>query len=101
MTDLGQVDRVAVADLKQGALSDLGSFSGPAALAEMLKPEIDACLVRQLFHFATGSEPEGGDAHILHELTASFQDQGHRFDLLLLDFVSDPRFIYRVEEASP
>jgi hypothetical protein len=85
----------------QGELVGVGTFRGPAELSERLLEagELDRCAVTQLFKFASGREKlDADDARVVDLLTGKFRDKQHRFDELLLEYVSRPAFGYRIVE---
>ncbi len=83
-----------------GVLDGVGSFNGPAGLADLLvqSPGFESCITTQLFRFAMGRNETADDGDLISQLTRSFHDGQRRFDQLLLDVVSDDRFAYRREE---
>jgi hypothetical protein len=83
-----------------GVLDGVGNFNGPGGLADLLvaSPGFEACITTQLFRFAMGRNETVDDADLIVLLTRSFHDGQRRFDQLLLEVVSDPRFVHRREE---
>lgn len=83
-----------------GAIDGVGSFSGPAELAELAiaSEMLEPCVVSQVYRFAVGRREDGDDAPVLEELVTKFQENGKRFDQLMLDLVSQPSFGFRKEE---
>lgn len=69
-------------------------FNGPAELAALLadSPELETCLVTQMFRFAQGRHEDTTDATTLAALTRRFRDSGARMDELLIRMVSAPGF---------
>lgn len=82
-----------------GELNGVGDFSGPAELGQHLQvsPDLEDCLVRHTYRFAVGREPTNIETATIEELKKLTQDQGWRFDALLLAIVKSPSFRYRVE----
>lgn len=83
-----------------GTVEGLGSFNGPGNLADLLvqSPAFEGCITTQVFRFAMGRNETTDDADAIAQLTKSFHDGQRRFDQLLLEMVSDPRFGHRREE---
>ena len=96
-TDLNKPDCVISGD---GHIDDV-EFNGPKELANVLvdDPNLTACVVSQAFHFAMGHEAQYADRPVVEGLTEGFIASGYRFDRLILDIVSDPTFLYRLEES--
>jgi hypothetical protein len=84
----------------EGELTGIGTFEGPAGLAQLLVDEqlVEGCVTQQLYRFAIGRELETDDLPFVESLAASFPAGGYRFDGLLLDIVSHEAFSYRREE---
>jgi hypothetical protein len=85
----------------QGELVGVGAFRGPAELANLLLQtgELDRCAVAQLYQFASGrKEQNADDKAFIDLLTRRFRDKSHRFDELLLEYVAQPAFGYRIVE---
>jgi hypothetical protein len=95
--DLGEPTCLISGD---GVLDGVGNFNGPGALADLLvaSPAFEGCITTQLFRFAMGRNETVDDADLISQLTRSFHDGQRHFDQLLLDVVSDPRFVHRREE---
>jgi hypothetical protein len=74
------------------------AFDGSAALMRLLKadPRVAACLVRELYRFATGHEDTPGEAPVLDELVRRFESQGRSFRALAVDLVASAGFRYAV-----
>lgn len=87
----------------QGALEGVGSFKGPAELAELMigTGAVEACTVKQLFRFVNGRRDRSEDAPLLALLTEQFHAGGRRFDALLVDLVSHETFLRRRLEVTP
>ncbi len=78
------------------ASSELDStpFKSLKELAHLLRerPEVTACVTRNVFRFALGHQETPGEAPYLADLTASFEANGHRFRALLLALTTHPAF---------
>ncbi len=85
-----------------GDLAGIGKFNGPAGLATMLiaTGELEACVARQVYRFATGRRETDQDAPTLARLTSTFKTKGRAFDQLLLDLVASPSYGHRRLEAN-
>lgn len=82
-----------------GALTGFGSFRGPAGLADLMisSGALESCVVKQLFRYSVGRREQRDDLGLLTALTTQFTEQGRRFDLLVLDLVTQPTFTQRRE----
>jgi Protein of unknown function (DUF1592)/Protein of unknown function (DUF1588)/Protein of unknown function (DUF1595)/Protein of unknown function (DUF1587)/Protein of unknown function (DUF1585) len=80
-----------------GTLPDGRSFDGALELGSTVKqdPELPGCMVRHLFTYAMGRQPEPEDGPALDELTQSFQERGYRMRELLVKLVLSPSFRMR------
>lgn len=80
----------------QGELPDLGPFSGPAELSDLLVGAdlLDQCLVAHLFEHAMGRPAEPAESALLARHEASYVDSGRRFDALVLALVQDESFAH-------
>jgi hypothetical protein len=80
-----------------GVLEGVGEFNGPAGLGELAieSGTLEACVVRQLYQFATGRPYDSLDAPVLEHLTERFSASDNAFDQLLLDLVSSDSFLLR------
>lgn len=83
----------------QGAAPGLGSFSGPAQLAEKLIEQqvIDACTVQQYLSFALGRALRPEEAALSAEVLAGFRGTGHAFDTMIVEYVASEPFARRRE----
>jgi len=81
----------------RGTLPDGRSFNGAIELGRTLKedPNLPACMVKHLFTYALGRQPEYGDEAVLKQLTESFGGQGYRMKELLVQLVLSPTFRMR------
>jgi hypothetical protein len=78
----------------QGELTELGTFRGPAQLADRLvqSGQLDACVVEQFYRFAVGRAKTPADQPHLDALLQAFRRDDHRFRTLLMEFVTSPTF---------
>jgi hypothetical protein len=85
-----------------GELAGIGTFSGPAGLAERMieSGQLNRCVTTMLYRFAIGRyELETLDDNFIDAVMERIGDGDFRFDELLLDFVGSEMFRYRrVEE---
>ena len=81
-----------------GDLRGYGTFSGPAELGQLLATDadIDSCVVRYLYQFATGRDVRAADQAFVDALDERFT-QDHRFDELIVSIVGGEAFQYRLE----
>ncbi|HMI90603.1 MAG TPA: DUF1588 domain-containing protein, partial [Polyangiales bacterium] len=79
------------------------AFDGPEQLANMLHddPEVTACMVRQLYRYATAHVEEEGEEIVIRDLAAGLPATGHRMDALLAAIVASDGFRYAAQEAAP
>ncbi len=70
------------------------AFGSLPELAGVLRqrPEVSACVTRNLFRFALGREEAPDEAPLLAGLTEAFAQSGHRFRSLALALVLSPDF---------
>lgn len=82
-----------------GELVGYGTFRGPAELSELLLDHevLPGCIVEQVYHYAMGHALEDPDLAMAMDLEATFSDEGHRFDRLLVELVAHEAFAYRQE----
>lgn len=85
-----------------GAIDGLGSFNGPAELADMIvdSGDLERCVVTQVYRFAMGRREKGEDFYNVEDLTERFAQGGYAFDQLLVDVVSTEGFGFRVQEEA-
>lgn len=83
----------------EGTLQGVGTFTGPAGLADLMVQNgtVDQCVVKQVFRFGSGRREGSADGPLLRDLTRAFTANGRQFDALLLDYVSHPTFALRQE----
>ncbi len=88
-----------------GALpGGLGSFRGPAELADRLIENgyVESCTMRQLYQFALGRELDDVEQPVVDDLVSKFREGGHDLRALLVGFVAEDRFALRRElKVSP
>jgi hypothetical protein len=83
-----------------GELSPIGTFNGPAGLADKLieSGALETCVVTQLYRFAVGRRERAEDTQGIAALGEKFKDEQHAFDELLIEIVSSDGFGFRKEE---
>jgi Protein of unknown function (DUF1588)/Protein of unknown function (DUF1585)/Protein of unknown function (DUF1592) len=83
-----------------GELVGVGSFNGPAGLADLLlgSGNLESCITTQLYRFAMGRREGDGDKATLDQLTTLFRQRGRPFDELVVDTVASAAFAHRTEE---
>ncbi len=86
-----------------GELTGIGSFSGPAGLADRMieSGELNRCVATMLYRFAIGRYELGElDENFIDAVLERTGDGDFRFDELLVDFVGSDMFRFRrVEEG--
>ncbi|WP_075306180.1 DUF1592 domain-containing protein [Hyalangium minutum] len=84
----------------RGTLPDGRSFDGAIELGRTLKADaaLPSCMVRHLFTYALGRQPEVDDEAVLKQLTQSFGDQGYRMKELLVQLTLSPTFRMRTSQ---
>lgn len=72
------------------------AFRGPAELAQRLRasPDTPACVVKQVFRWATGRYEQKADECTLESLTRAFVSSGNDLPTLLVSLVSSDAFRY-------
>ena len=80
-----------------GEVVGLGTFNGPAGLADLItgSGNLESCLVTQLYRMALGRRESPGDMPTVTKLADRFTQNGRKFDELLIDVIADPAFIHR------
>lgn len=83
-----------------GSAPELGSFQGPADLAQRLVDtgNLEPCVAQQLMTFALGRELGPADEALLTRVIAAFEAQQLDLGATLAEIVADPSFIYRRDE---
>jgi hypothetical protein len=78
------------------------SFSGPIELGQQLakRPEVAACMVRNIYRYGTGHVETPSEAPVISDLTARFEAGGYHLKDLMLDLVSSDGFRF-VAPAAP
>ena len=85
----------------QGELAGVGSFSGPAELADLMIEAggLNRCVATQLYRYAIGRYELGElDENFLDAVMTTVGDGDFRLDEMLLEFVASDMFRYRREE---
>ena len=84
----------------QGELTGVGTFSGPAELAQRLidADVLQACAVEQLYRYAMGRQLEADDEPYVTELGAAFADSEYRMHQMFIELVANPAFGFRTQE---
>jgi uncharacterized protein DUF1588/uncharacterized protein DUF1592/uncharacterized protein DUF1585/uncharacterized protein DUF1595/uncharacterized protein DUF1587 len=69
-------------------------FANPVELGEILSrdPRVPACLMRNLYSYATGRIPEAADQRPIERLRGVFQDSGYKFHDALVALATSPDF---------
>ena len=62
-------------------------------------PEVAACMVRQLYRYATAHVEEAGEEIVIRDLSAALSGTGYRMDALLQAIVASEGFRYATQEA--
>ena len=85
----------------QGELPGVGTFSGPAELAERLieSGELERCVTQHYLQFALGREPSPDDAPLLDHVFEGFEASDYDFRAMLADYAADEAFGFRREPA--
>ncbi len=107
----GRDGRFRTADVDQpqcrikgdGEVLGVGTFNGPAGLADLLvkSGKLEACAVRQLYRFATGRKESAHDEPTIGRLGDLFARNGRSFVDLLVEIASGESFGFKRLEASP
>jgi hypothetical protein len=88
----------------QGDLQGVGTFQGPAGLADLIvqNGEIEGCVAQQLYRFAIGRRDlDDHDQAILSRLvSAASAEGGLRIDQFITEYVSSDAFRFRRDEVS-
>ncbi len=84
-----------------GDLPGVGTFSGPAALAERLveSGELERCVTEQYLQFALGRELEDDDA-LLDHVVEGFEASDFDFQQMMADLARDEAFGFRREPSN-
>jgi hypothetical protein len=79
------------------------AFDGPEQLASMLRDNarVTACMVRQLYRYATAHVEEEGEEIVIRDIAAGLPAMGHRMDALLAAIVASDGFRYAAQETAP
>ena len=84
----------------EGELQNIGTFTGARELASLMVESgtLIECGTRQFLDFNTGRAPTVDDQKLIDRLRQRFVESGEDIRELMLAFVTDPVFRYRVEE---
>ncbi len=96
-TEIGKPECAISGD---GELTGVGTFNGPAGLADRLieSGELERCVVTQVYRFAMGRRETTADKSALDDLGAHFKNDKHAFDQLMIELVSTDAFGFRKQE---
>ncbi|MCB9521313.1 MAG: DUF1592 domain-containing protein [Myxococcales bacterium] len=77
-------------------------FDGPAGLADLIAthPDSRACMARELFRFATGTDDDLYDAALDDALAAQFDQADGRYRRFVTGLVSSPEFRFRRDDVA-
>ncbi len=80
---------------------DGAPFKGARQLGELLAKDerVSACLVKQMYRYASARLDDGGEEGLLAELSSSFAASGYQFQPLMLALVQSDGFRYFKPEA--
>lgn len=83
-----------------GVVEGHGPFKGAAGLSDRLieSKVLETCAATQLASFFLGREVRDPERALFERVGSRFAAGGHRFDQMLLDFVTLPGFGYRLAE---
>ncbi len=86
----------------EGEVVGLGTFNGPAQLAEVLVAGdvLGPCVAEQFYRFAVGREKDDSDLAGIEEYKATFASSAYKFRELVLSLVGSQGFGYRREEPA-
>jgi hypothetical protein len=88
----------------EGAFDGVGSFNGPAELADLMLTAggVEDCVAKQLYRYAVGrSELDRHDDTFVRRLVSeSSKDGGLKFDKFILDYATSETIRYRREGVS-
>jgi hypothetical protein len=85
----------------EGEMIDVGTFNGPAGLADLVvaSGEVEACVARQLYRFAVGRAAlDAHDVALVDRVVGASSEDGLRLDAFILGYVTSDAFRYRREE---
>jgi hypothetical protein len=88
----------------QGELPGVGTFSGPAQLADRLieSGRIETCVMKNLYQFTLGREIDAVEQPVLDALVADFRGKDHDLRGLMLQLITSERFALKRElRAAP
>jgi len=98
-TDDGKPDCVIGGE---GELPGVGTFSGPAELADRLveSGELERCTTQQYLQFAMGRELSPDDAEVVDAVYEAFETNDFDFRSLMADYATGDAFSYRREPGN-
>jgi hypothetical protein len=77
-----------------GTVAGIGTFHGPAGLADLLtgSGQLEQCVATQMFRFAMGRTESTVDGTLISKVTGDFKNGGRKLDQMMLDYVSQPSY---------
>jgi hypothetical protein len=95
-TDEGKPECVITGE---GELPGVGTFSGPAQLADRLvdSGKLQRCVAEQYLSYVAGRDLRPAEAPIVDALHQAFADRGYDFRQMMLDYAASEQFGYRRE----
>ena len=86
----------------EGEVTGVGSFQGPAELAELVlaSGKFEGCVAEQALRYAVGHAPDKADRGMVRHMTQVLHDEDD-FIEMLLSYVEHPAFAERREETAP
>lgn len=90
--------RPECAIVDEGKISEIGNFSGPGELADVLlqSETVNRCVATQLYRFAMGRyELDDVDEHFIDAMNEDIGDGDFRFDELVDALVTSDAFLFR------
>ena len=84
----------------EGEISGIGTFSGPAELAQLLVDNnyVDRCAVQQFMTYAMGRAPNDLEAELMNDEIDAFRAGQKDFKAFMLDYIATDRFGRRAQE---
>ncbi len=85
---------------EEGEIVGVGTFKGPAGLADVLAQSggVEKCLTKQLYRFAMGHEVMPEDQNAVAELDTRFVEKEQHFDELVVELASSNWFGFRLQD---
>jgi len=86
----------------EGELPGVGTFSGPAELADRLleSGELQPCVVQQYVQYAVGRDLGPDDAPLVDYVVANFEEYGYDLKATIAAYATDESFGYRREPGN-